>query len=148
MPVVLPETAEVARGALPFGLGRLRLAPDGTFTISAPPAPSIIRFVADEIPVTVDILPYDGEVQCHLHCPIGHVPFSAQSASRRSAVLVVLAAARSLRRCRLGVENGQAIVLRASWSMKGPLPHASLFLEIIHVLKEVRPFLRILAPHL
>ncbi|MEI8394656.1 MAG: hypothetical protein WCF85_07970 [Rhodospirillaceae bacterium] len=144
----IQSLAEVARTALPLGMNSVFLGADGLLAISRPPRPSRLKFFVEELQFHVAVSPEDSDAICQIWAECGYVPYTVESAVRRRDVLAVLRAAQGLPRARFVLESGQKILLVADSRIAGAVTPEVLIYEAVELIREARPYLRLLAESL
>ena len=144
----IQSLAEVARTALPLGLNAIFKDSDGLLAISRPPRPSRLRFFADEMSFNVAVSPEREATVCQIWAEVAYIPYTVESADRRRNALAVLRGAEGLPRARFVVEDGQKILLVADIRLSGAVTPERLICEIVLLIQEARPFLRLLGEEL
>ncbi len=140
--------AEVARCALPLGVNAIFKNADGLLVISKPPRPARLKFFAEDLQFNLAVSPEATDSVCQIWSQIGHVPYTVESADRRSTILTILRATRGLARARFVVESGQKILLIADSRIDGAVTPERLIFEVVALIQEARPYLRLLAAEL
>ncbi len=141
----IQSLAAVALSALPLGVNAIFKGADGLLAISKPPRPSRLKFFAEELSFSLAVSPEGEDSVCQIWAEIGHVPYTVESVDRRNSVLAVLRATQGLTRARFVVENGQKILLIADSRIAGTVTPERLVYEVVQLLQEARPYLRLLA---
>ncbi len=144
----IQSLAEVARTALPLGVNAIFVDEDGILAVSRPPRPSKLKFFAEELYFNVAVsADADGSL-CQIWADVGFVPYTVESPERRSRVTAILRAAQGLPRARFAVENGQKILLVADFHHAGSVTAEQLIYQVVLLIQEARPYLRLLAEHM
>lgn len=102
------------------------------------------RFRHDGLSYLVALEPEDAATAITIRARVGQVPYTAESASARLAVLTALRHARGLPVARFGIDQGQAIWLTSASVVDGPLAPETVMVELLRLIGEARPYLRIL----
>ena len=144
----IQSLAEVARTSLPLGLNAIFKDADGLLAISRPPRPSRLRFFADEMSFNVAVSPETDATVCQIWAEVAYIPYTVESVDRRRNALAVLHGAEGLQRARFVVEEGQKILLVGDSRLTGAVTPERLIYEIVLLIQEARPFLRLLAEEL
>ncbi|CAK0769768.1 YbjN domain-containing protein [uncultured Gammaproteobacteria bacterium] len=142
----LTGLADLARTALPLGLGSISVNSDGVLGVSERPRESKLRFSVEGLLLHVLLLADDvgSGARCQVWAEVGHVPYTAQSSERRRGALAVLRGASDLSHARFVVESGQKILINRETHLPGPVVPEDLIMETVLLIQEVRPFLRLL----
>lgn len=140
--------AEVARTALPVGRNSIFVTSGGTLEIAAMPPPSRLHFTFEGLVFHVAVNPGENVTQCQIWAEVGHIPFTAQSPERRRDLLVIIGSTRGLARARFVISEGQKILVISETQVDGPITPEALFHEIVLLMQEARPYLRLLVDYL
>lgn len=140
----LRALAQVAEGSLPIGLNAVVMTPDGVPSISGPPQPSRLTFIANGLPFHAAVSPEDDGAACQIWAEVGNIPFTAQAPERRRNLLAILRAVPMLERARF-VTQGQKILLVSETRYERAVTAEDLIHETVLLIQEARPFLRLLA---
>lgn len=141
----LESLATVAHQALPIGLNSIVMTADGVLGISRPPRPSKLHFIADGMPFSVAVSPDGDDSVVQIWAEVGHIPFSAQAPERRRRILDILRSLQPPVRGRIIVQQGQKILLFSEEKITGHVTPDDLAWQTVELLRQTRPFLRLLA---
>lgn len=144
----LRSLVAVADSAAPVPVGGVAVAPDGHIGIIEPPGDLNLGFSADGIPYRLTLASTPGGRLCRITADIGFVPYSAQGRNRRQAILLALDAAKTLPTVRFHLTHGQAIRVEAETMITERVTSSRLFLEVMRLLQEARPFVRLIGEYL
>lgn len=143
----LRSLAEVAE-SLPAAVGGIQVSADGGVDVSEPAADLVLRFAADGLVYTLQLVPGDRGRRVILSADLGFVPYTVQAPEKRRAMLLILRATLSLPTVRFHLDHGQRVYLTAEAVIEGRATVPRLFLVVTRLLAEARPFARLLAQHL
>lgn len=144
----IESLAELARSPLPLSRNAVHVTTDGVLGIAHAPAPSRLRFNIDHLQFHVSVSPEGNGSMCQIWAEVGHVPYTAQSPTKRRDVLTILRGTRNLERAHFVLEDGQKILVLSESHVDGPVTPDVLVYETVMLLQEARPFLRLFAEHL
>ena len=170
-PVSVPTTArldrlhtlaQVAASGRPVAMNALYMTPEGVLAVASPPRPSKLNFVVDGLMFHASIAPApialankdDGSGDPgsvgQIWAEVGVIPFTAQSPHTRRTLINLLRSIQSmgLPRARFVVEGQHKILLFCECRTEQPMNADDLIYEIVLLVQEARPFLRLLAEYL
>lgn len=165
-PVSVPSTArldrlhtlaQVAASGRPVAMNALYMTPEGVLAVASPPRPSKLNFVVDGLMFHAAIAPAQGTGSegdpgsvGQIWAEVGLIPFTAQSPHTRRTLINLLRSIQSmgLPRARFVVEGQHKILLFCECRTEQPMTADDLIYEIVLLVQEARPFLRLLAEYL
>lgn len=153
----LHALAHVAASGRPVAMNALYMTPEGVLAVASPPRPSKLNFVVDGLMFHASIAPAQddgtgaepGSVG-QIWAEVGVIPFTAQSPHTRRTLINLLRSIQSLglARARFVVEGQHKILLFCECHTERPMTADDLIYEIVLLVQEARPFLRLVAEHL
>ncbi|MCW2244542.1 hypothetical protein M2352_000133 [Azospirillum fermentarium] len=168
----LHTLAQVAASGRPVAMNALYMTPEGVLAVASPPRPSKLNFVVDGLMFHASIAPApiapapiapapialankdDGSGDPgsvgQIWAEVGMIPFTAQSPHTRRTLINLLRSIQSmgLPRARFVVEGQHKILLFCECRTEQPMNADDLIYEIVLLVQEARPFLRLLAEYL
>jgi hypothetical protein len=127
-----------------FEMNSVSVDAEGDIVVATPPPPAFYRFVFDGLKFAVALTPQDDASLCRVSAPVGPLPFTAENAEARLAVLTILRSARQLHYTRFTIAAHQMIMVTADLHVDNPQTPEAVMLETVRFLHEARPFLRLL----
>jgi hypothetical protein len=142
--------APVAESTIPFSISTL-LAGIVKGAQVAPPRPSQCCFQLDGLTYLMSLQPSasggDGAT-VEIRARIGDVPFTAESAETRRALLTVARHSLGMPTAGLLVDRNQALWLTAAVDIDGPLTPTAVIMVFLQVVQETRPYVQLVGEYL
>jgi len=140
--------AKVDLDLMPLGINAIETNDDGVPVLATPPRPSKLRFVVGGLPFHAAVSPNGEGAICQVWADVGNLPFTAQSPTKRAAMLAVLQSATTLPFARFAVEAGQRIILFSEDRTDGPATPEDIIHQTVRLMGEAKPFLQLLGEYL
>ncbi|HET8726017.1 MAG TPA: hypothetical protein VFO41_00790 [Alphaproteobacteria bacterium] len=140
----LRRLALMTAGNPRFALNSISVDPSGGLELTIPPRPSKWCFGYDGLTYAVALEPGETRSTITIRARVGEVPYTAESIPARLAVLTILRHSRDLATARFDVDRHQAIWLSATTVLDDPLTPEAVIVEILRLIQEARPYLRVL----
>ncbi|HYD29624.1 MAG TPA: hypothetical protein VEB64_02030 [Azospirillaceae bacterium] len=145
----IQSLAEVAKTALPLGMNAISISADGIPVIARPPQPARLKFAIEGLLWHVAVSPEeDGDCICQVWTEVGHVPYTAQAPDKRRDIMAILRGTQGLTRARFVVGESQKILVLSETRVEGHVTADALVYEVVMLLQEARPFLRLFSHYL
>lgn len=139
----LRRLASMTSGNLRLALNSVHIGSSGDLEIEIPPRPSEWRFRYAGLVYTVALDPGEESSSVQVKARVGTLPYSAESAESRRVGLAILRHARTLSAARFVVDRHQSVWMTGNAVVQDTLTPETVMVEILRVIQEGRPYLRL-----
>ena len=122
--------------------------PDSIMREVKVPDESSLSFEVDGIPFNAHYFCFESTRKLVLWGTLGILPYTVNSAEKRKNLITILEATKSLPTVLFGIDREMKIIVRSAYVVANPPPADYLFMPLVNLVQEARPFIRLIGENL
>ncbi len=122
--------------------------PDSIMQEVKVPEENSIAFELDGIPFNAHRFCSQNTQKLVLWATLGILPYTANSAEKRKNLITILEGTKALPNVLFGIDREMQIIVRSAYIITNPPPTDYIFVPLVQLMQEARPFIRLIGENL